>query len=78
MCMVELTLRVLQTQVSQFALEFVKTRELEQRLETAESNLADLAKAHTEAQDQLLALAGQTSMPHQTRYCTWCKPPLDM
>ena len=61
---------LLQTQVSQFALEFVKTRELEQRLETAESNLADLAKAHTTAQDQMLALSGQPSILHQTRCCS--------
>ncbi|KAK9821368.1 hypothetical protein WJX74_004644 [Apatococcus lobatus] len=57
----------LQTQVSQFALEFVKTRELEDRLETAESNLAVLAKAHTAAQDQWLALSSQASLPHQAR-----------
>ena len=53
----------MQTQVSTFALEFVKTRELEQRLETAESNLAQMARARTQAQEQLLALSTQSSMP---------------
>ena len=53
----------MQTQVSTFALEFVKTRELEERLETAESNLVQMARAHTQAQEQLLALATQSSMP---------------
>ena len=66
--MLKLTFWALQTQVSQFALEFVKTRELEERLETAESNLVALAKAHTAAQDQLLALSSQSSMPYQARH----------
>ena len=72
-CMPKLTLWDLQTQVSHFALEFVKTRELKERLETAESNLVVLAKAHTAAQDQLLVLSSQSSMPYQAR-CDPCQP----